>query len=246
VTEPSQRAILGISVHSETQQQATALLEQRLFSRRPTKLAFANAHLLNTAFEDRHLHQIMQDFLVLNDGTGVNIASRVLFGHKFPYNLNGTDFVPYFLDNCTKPLDIFLLGATEKVVQKTRAVFARRWPQHRVVGFQNGYFTDSEFVGIKQKIAALQPHMVLVAMGNGKQERLAAELVPDAAVSAWCIGALFDFLSGEVPRAPYWMRKLGSEWVFRLFVEPHRLWRRYMIGNPKFLIRVIRQRLSTK
>ena len=60
------------------------------------------------------------------------------------------------------------------------------------------------------------------------------------------VGALLDFLSGTVPRAPLWMRQLRLEWLFRLWVEPGRLWRRYVVGNPLFLLRVIRQKLSRK
>jgi exopolysaccharide biosynthesis WecB/TagA/CpsF family protein len=59
------------------------------------------------------------------------------------------------------------------------------------------------------------------------------------------VGALLDFLSGMVPRAPAWMRRLRLEWVFRLIVEPGRLWRRYILGNPVFLARVMRQKLSS-
>lgn len=243
--ETTKRVILGLGVEAVSTEQAASLLEQRLLLRQPTKLAFANANLLNTAFEDPKLHQMMQDFIVLNDGTGINIASRILYGERFADNLNGTDFVPYFLDHCKSPLDIFLLGATSSVVSKAAGIFRERWPRHRLVGVRDGYFTDNEFPAVKQQIASTQPHLVLVAMGNGLQERLAAQLVPDAAVSAWCVGALFDFLSGQVPRAPYWMRTVGAEWLFRLVIEPHRLWRRYLLGNPRFLARVLMQRLSS-
>jgi exopolysaccharide biosynthesis WecB/TagA/CpsF family protein len=236
--------ILGIDVNSTSKLEAVTTLRHRLLSRRPTKLAFANAHLLNITYENTNLHQIMQDFLIFNDGIGVNIASRLLYGRWFQDNLNGTDFVPFFLDHCEEPLNIFLLGATEEVVNKTRNVFIQRWPLHRIVGVQHGYFSDNEFANIKQLIVTLQPHIVFVAMGNGRQERLASELVPEAAVSAWCIGALFDFLTGQIPRAPYLMRRFGAEWLFRLFIEPQRMWHRYIIGNPKFLFRVIRQKLS--
>jgi UDP-N-acetyl-D-mannosaminuronic acid transferase (WecB/TagA/CpsF family) len=57
------------------------------------------------------------------------------------------------------------------------------------------------------------------------------------------VGALLDFLSGRVPRAPLWMRRLRLEWLFRLWIEPGRLWRRYVVGNPLFLVRVLAQKL---
>jgi exopolysaccharide biosynthesis WecB/TagA/CpsF family protein len=85
---------------------------------------------------------------------------------------------------------------------------------------------------------------LLVAMGNGLQERWIERLVPEASLSAWGIGALFDFLAGEFKRAPQWMRYLGIEWVYRLMLEPRRLWRRYILGNPLFVWRVLREIIS--
>jgi exopolysaccharide biosynthesis WecB/TagA/CpsF family protein len=79
-------------------------------------------------------------------------------------------------------------------------------------------------------------------MGNGLQERWVERLVPEVTLSAWGVGAFFDFLAGEVQRAPLWMRRLNIEWVYRLMQEPGRMWRRYLIGNPKFVLRVLRQR----
>ena len=58
----------------------------------------------------------------------------------------------------------------------------------------------------------------------------------------WTVGALFDYVSGRVPRAPHWLADNGLEWIFRLAVEPRRMWRRYLLGNPAFLSRVLRER----
>src|SRR5690606_32629367 len=119
------------------------VVEERILAKHATKIAFANANLLNMAWEQPALHQALQDFLILNDGLGVNIASRLVSGKRFTNNLNGTDFVPYFLSHCHSSMDIFLLGASEEVLARTREVFQQRWPQHRVVGAQNGYYQPS-------------------------------------------------------------------------------------------------------
>lgn len=227
-----------------TRDAAAGLLEQRIRERSPVRLAFVNAHLANMACDDARIHGALSGFLLLNDGAGINIASRLLHGRAFPDNLNGTDFTPFFLDRCSTSLDVFLLGARPSVLARAAKVFAGRWPRHRLVGYQDGFFSEAEEGRVVDVIRKARPHLVLVGMGNGIQERWVKRLVPEIALSAWGVGALFDFLAGEVRRAPLWMRWLGAEWVYRLVLEPRRLWRRYLLGNPKFLFRVLRERRS--
>ena len=83
-------------------------------------------------------------------------------------------------------------------------------------------------------------------MGVPRQEFwIAKNITPRHCTLPMAVGALLDFLSGTVPRAPAWMRRLRLEWVVRLIIEPGRLWRRYILGNPAFLARVVRQKLSS-
>ena len=90
----------------------------------------------------------------------------------------------------------------------------------------------------------MRPDILLVAMGVPRQEFwIAKNITSSHCTLPIAVGALLDFLSGSVPRAPAWMRRLRLEWVFRLIVEPGRLWRRYVLGNPVFLARVVRQKL---
>jgi exopolysaccharide biosynthesis WecB/TagA/CpsF family protein len=234
------REILGLEVAVLTRKEALALLETRICEKVPVRLAFLNANLANAAYENKELRNLLDGFLLLNDGSGVNLASKILYRQTFPDNLNGTDFTPYFLDHCRTPLRIFLLGASPAVAARAADYFTRRWPQHSTVGYQHGFFSKTEETEIIGKIMAAKPNLVLVAMGNGLQENWVAKLVPSAALSAWGVGALFDFLCGEVNRAPSWMRRLGIEWVYRLLQEPKRMWRRYLFGNPKFVLRVLR------
>lgn len=238
------RNILGLKVAALTRKAAVEVLEAQICAKTPVRLAFLNANLANVAFEDEKVRNTLQSFLLINDGSGINLASKLLYRQSFPDNLNGTDFTPYFLDHCNTRLRIFLLGASPTVSAKAAAYFTQRWPQHSVVGFQHGYFTKSEEGLLLEKIREAKPSLVFVAMGNGLQEYWVEKLVPEAAISAWGIGALFDFLCGEISRAPSWMRWLGIEWVFRLLQEPGRMWRRYLLGNPKFIVRVLRERVS--
>ena len=235
------REFFGLNVAALTRQRALEVLETRLCKKLPIRLAFLNANLANTAYEDKNIQSMLHGFLLINDGSGMNLASRILYGKPFPDNLNGTDFTPYFLDHCLTPLRLFLLGGTPAVSVRAAEYFTNRWPQHTLVGHRHGYFVATEEVQILAAIREAQPSLVLVAMGNGLQERWVEKIVPEFAVSAWGVGALFDFLCKEVPRAPFWMRSTGTEWIYRLLLEPARMGRRYVLGNPKFVIRILRQ-----
>lgn len=236
------RSIFGLNIAAMKQDEAVALLERRIREESHVRLAFVNANLANMACEDRQLHRMLDHFILLNDGAGLNIASRILYGKPFPANLNGTDFTPYFLDQCSTPLNVFLLGAQPEIISRAAEIFIHRWPQHNLAGYQDGFFTQASEDRVFATIKAAKPHLLLVAMGNGLQERLVDRLVPDASLSAWGVGALFDFWAGKAQRAPLWMRRLHIEWVYRLMAEPKRMWKRYILGNPKFILRVMRER----
>jgi N-acetylglucosaminyldiphosphoundecaprenol N-acetyl-beta-D-mannosaminyltransferase len=93
---------------------------------------------------------------------------------------------------------------------------------------------------VLEHIAEQQPDILLVGMGTPRQELWVERNFDriDTPV-VWTVGALFDYLSGRTPRAPHWMADHGFEWIFRLALEPRRMWRRYLLGNPAFLGRVL-------
>jgi exopolysaccharide biosynthesis WecB/TagA/CpsF family protein len=237
-------SVLGVSVTPFRRADAVAFLEDSIAKGVPTRVAFANVNLLNIAYKDPGLRALLATFLVLNDGVGVTLASRWLYGARFPDNLNGTDFCPEFLEKCRFPLRIYLLGGRPSTVSEAAGTIAGRWPRHEVVGVHHGYFVESEIPSIRAQIASARADLVFVAMGNGLQERVIGELVPACAACAWGVGAWFDFLTGRIPRAPRLLRRVGAEWAYRLMQEPRRLWKRYVIGNPVFLWRVFRERLG--
>jgi len=236
------RKILSQEVMALSRGEAVRMLEERIKSNIPTQLAFLNANLANMALEDKQLQRLLRDFVLLNDGSGLNIASRFLHGQPFPANLNGTDFVPHFFDECHLRLRIFLLGGSQEVNELAAKKISSRWPQHMVCGHHGGYFPDGHADQVISKIRNCDPHLVLVAMGNGLQELWCQRLVYEGVLSAWGVGGLLDFLSGNRARAPLLMRKLGMEWVFYLAREPRSRWKRYLIGNTKFVCHLLHEK----
>ena len=135
---------------------------------------------------------------------------------------------------------VFLLGGTEEEVQGTRRRIEARFPNLTIVGARNGYFEESN--RIVELVNAAQPHALLVALGFPRQEEWIAENMPRLKVNvAVAEGGSFSYISGAVPRAPGWLRRLGLEWLYRLARQPWRL--RRQLAILAFLRLVVRERL---
>lgn len=243
--EPPRRDIVGVAVAALTRAEALALIDAAFDDGRHLHLAYCNANLVNIAARDPRLRQRLAEFLILPDGIGIDIASRLLYGAPFPANLNGTDFTPAILAARTRPLSVTLLGGRPGVAERAAARLAGDYPQHRFAVLGHGYFAPGDEPALLKRLERERPDLLLVAFGNPRQEEWIASRV-DArhCTVAAGVGALFDFLAGEVARAPEAVRALRLEWLYRLWLEPRRLWRRYVVGNPAFLLRVLRQKLA--
>ena len=235
---PSRRPfIFGVPCDNVTMVQALDRLDE-LIRRRSGFAAFINAHCLNIACKDPAYVDILNRAdAVWPDGSGIRMAGRI---RRFPVpeNVNGTDMFPLI---CAKPYRIFMLGAAPGVAEKAMANAQAEFPGAQFVGAAPGFFADeAEERAVIRRINALDPDVLLVAMGVPRQEKWIdehrSELVCGVVMA---VGGLLDFVSGRIPRAPLWMRKLGIEWCYRLYQEPVRLFRRYVLGNPLFLLRVI-------
>ena len=237
--------ILGVTVADLDRDEAMDAVFSAIGARRYMPVAFLNANNANIAHEDPAVAQALGTFLVLADGFGVDLASLMLAGRKFRANLNGTDFVPALLRAAPRPLDIALYGARPGVADKAAAAFRALAPGHRYRVLSDGYADEA---GIGAMLAALEAEpadIFIVATGTPRQELFIARHVTHRhATVPIAVGALFDFMAGEVPRAPRLVRALRSEWVYRLALEPGRMWRRYILGNPLFLARVALQKLK--
>lgn len=237
------RQLLGVPVAISDRASAVSRIDGALTAGETLKIAFANAHTLNIAARDANFRTALQDFYVLNDGLGVDIASRIKFGSSFPENLNGTDFIPHYLEQSRHALRLFLLGAAPGVAEAAAEAFQNKHPRHTIAGCHHGYLTGDSAPRVSAMIAASKADAVIAGMGNPLQELWIHENAGAAGAKLYFgAGALFDFAAGKMPRAPAWVRSLRGEWMYRLAKEPRRLWRRYLIGNGQFLLSVLRDR----
>lgn len=237
--------VLGVRILNVGRQRAIELLQQRLHcaARPPASVYFVNAHTLNLASADPEYRAVLNasDF-VFSDGTGVRWAAR-LYGSQMCENLNGTDFTPALLERLADGhYSYFLLGADAETIEVTAGYAGREFPAWRQAGYHHGYLTNpaTSDAAIK-RINASHADLLLVGMGNPIQEKW-IHYHRDRLDVSLClgIGGLFDFWSGNVSRAPAWLRWMGHEWLWRLYQQPLLKARRYLVGNPLFLARVLR------
>lgn len=239
------RNILGVQVSTYSKTEALCLIERAINAKNHTKIAFLNAHGANVAWNDDAYVAVLKDFEVLADGIGVDVGSLINFGCKFPDNLNGTDFIPALFAFLKPGIKVALLGAAagvgELAVKKMQADF----PQHSFEVISDGYFSKAGEVELLAKLEKSKPDILLVALGNPAQEKWIAKNCSSAICTiAIGVGAYLDFAAGRVPRAPGILRKLRIEWAYRLWLEPGRMWKRYMIGNPLFVLRSFLQKFG--
>jgi exopolysaccharide biosynthesis WecB/TagA/CpsF family protein len=237
--------MLGVRVARLSAPDVLAELERLHAGPAPAAVVFVNAHTLNLATEKPAFREVLRRAaLVLNDGSGLALAARWQ-GSDFPENLNGTDFTPRVLAlAAARGWGVFLLGGRPGVAAGAAKALVAQMPQLSILGTQHGYFGPEELDGVLASIRHSGASLLLVAFGNPLQETwLDEHLAQTGCRLGLAVGAYLDFAAGNVPRAPKWMRATGIEWVYRLALEPSRLWRRYVIGNPLFVARLLRQRL---
>jgi N-acetylglucosaminyldiphosphoundecaprenol N-acetyl-beta-D-mannosaminyltransferase len=239
-----QPVILGVPLDNCTMDSAIDRILAPAESARARQVSFINADCLNKAVEDGAYREVLATSdLRLGDGIGLRMGGRML-GREIRQNVNGTDLFPRLCERMEAGgLRLFLLGGRPGVAEGVSAWIRARHQALRVVGCRHGYFRAEEDAGLVEQIRESKADVLLVAFGAPRQEAWIRKHRDRLGVrSALGVGGLLDFYSGRIPRAPQWLRELGLEWAYRLYQEPGRMWRRYLVGNIVFLCRVARER----
>jgi N-acetylglucosaminyldiphosphoundecaprenol N-acetyl-beta-D-mannosaminyltransferase len=207
------------------------------------------------AWNDPQLLRALQEAdLTLPDGMAVVWAARLLGAPPATERVYGPDFVLAVAgDPRTRPLRHAFVGANEPVLDSLTSRLRRLFPAIDIVAAYppplRPVSPDAVADDIEQtrRRAAGPIDVLWVGLGTPKQQVWAYQARPyDVAKVIVTVGAAFDFLSGAKRQAPAWMGRMGVEWLFRLATEPRRLWRRYLLGNPRFVMRIARQRLGLR
>ncbi|RJP18399.1 MAG: exopolysaccharide biosynthesis polyprenyl glycosylphosphotransferase [Candidatus Omnitrophota bacterium] len=232
--------LLGIDIDSLTREEFLKRIDEFVSSGQPHQICYLNADCLNKCWSDHAYREtIASSDLVYADGMGVVWASR-LFGHPLPERLNANDLLPEFCHRAEqKGHRIFLLGGEDGIAEKSAKDLRRRYPNIRIVGYRNGYFAEEDEADVIRQIRDAEPDILIVGMGAPKQELWIRRHLQELNVPvAWGVGGLLDYSAKGLKRAPEWMRTSGLEWIWRLWLEPRRLWKRYLLGNILFTFRV--------
>ncbi|NVM20235.1 MAG: WecB/TagA/CpsF family glycosyltransferase [Desulfobacterales bacterium] len=201
------------------------------------KVMYVNAHCMVVSQRDERYRKILgHAHLVYADGMSLVWGAK-LSGHYLPGRLTAADFMPAFFNLfAEKGLRIFFLGARPGVAEAAAESLRQNNPKLKIVGAHDGYFQPQEHGKIIEKINRTNPHILMVGMGVPYQEKWIEEHFGRInARVIWGVGALFDFLSGRLPRGPQWLLDNGFEWLCRLLAEPRRLCQRYLVGNLLFM-----------
>jgi N-acetylglucosaminyldiphosphoundecaprenol N-acetyl-beta-D-mannosaminyltransferase len=239
--------ILGVKVVAATGSDLLRLIGQIIQDGDRALLLNVNAHALNLAYELPWLRDFFnQARLVFPDGSGALLAGRLL-GRSFRQRVTYADWFGKLAEYCAlKGFSLFFLGGRAGVADKACIALERQYPGLAIRGTHHGYFNkqsgNAENEAVLGQIRAAAPDILVVGFGMPLQEQwLQANWGKLACHIGLTGGAVFDYMSGGVRRPPRLLSEHGLEWLGRLIIEPRRLWRRYLLGIPKFLWRLSRQ-----
>jgi N-acetylglucosaminyldiphosphoundecaprenol N-acetyl-beta-D-mannosaminyltransferase len=222
----------------------------------PRTVAYVNAHCMNLAYADADYRRMLnQADLVYPDGVGVVWAGRFLSGlHRCSIpamtKLTGADWLGDFCARAAQQgWRLYFLAGKAGVAQQAARQLQAQYPGLTVVGTHHGYISSNNMdvsdgnitdIHVINKINASRAQVVLVGIGVPLQEKwVSLHRSQIEAPVCWTVGALFDYVAGIERRVPTWMNAAGFEWLWRLAMNPRGKWRRYLLGNPLFVARVL-------
>jgi N-acetylglucosaminyldiphosphoundecaprenol N-acetyl-beta-D-mannosaminyltransferase len=237
------RQVLGVSIHAVSMDQCIAICEEAIVSRRQITIGVVNAAKLVKMRSDQLLRDSVTGAdLIVADGMAVIWASRVL-GQPLPGRVTGIDLFEELLVLANlKGLSVYLLGAAPDVLDTLVRKVRNDYPSVKIAGQRDGYFSQDEAEQVAGEISAAKPDVLFVGISTPKKELFLETWGSKLGVSV-ChgVGGSFDVMAGKTRRAPEFLQRYGLEWLWRVWEEPRRMWRRYLVTNTQFIALVARE-----
>jgi N-acetylglucosaminyldiphosphoundecaprenol N-acetyl-beta-D-mannosaminyltransferase len=229
--------VIGVPVTAGTFKKVTRAIVDGA-SRDGGYVCVANVHMVTIARRSAGFLRVLENAkLVTSDGMPLVWALRQQ-GFEYAERVAGADLVGPLCELAAKEgLPVYFFGSTPKTVKSLNKVIARRFPTLQVAGCESPPVLPQRPVvdpAVVERINASGARIVFVGLGCPKQEFWMEAYTPHLSAVLVGVGAVFDLMAGTVPRAPLWMQRLGLEWLYRLAVEPRRLWKRYLVTNTLF------------
>ena len=234
--------VLGLPVDVLTEETLLEEVASRIERGGQHTVAYLNVHVANVAARDPDLTAFLQQVdLCYCDGEGIRLGARLL-GKDLPSRMTGADWIWSLAARAEGRWKIAWIGGEPGVTHQAAAVLQHRHPDLEI-HCDHGFYRNDRYPQVIEAINAAKPDLVLVGMGSPLQEQWVTRWRSEVdAPVVWCLGATADFISGKVSRGPAFLHQ-RQEWLARLFVDPKRLWSRYLIGNTRFLGRILRSKI---
>lgn len=229
--------IFGLSICELNYTELIAFIENAINQNLRKKITYINFNGVNLILRNKSLLHIFEKFEIIHpDGIGTKIATRILFGRNgLKTNFTGSDFYPILMKNAElKGWKIYLFGEKSELLRS----FENKYPGINLVGTFPGYGFNTE--DVINDINKTSPDILLVGLGCPKQEQWIFDnnnrINPKILLA---VGAGIKVLCNSKVRGPKMIQNLGLEWLYRVILEPGRLWKRYILGIPFFLVSVL-------
>lgn len=234
---------LGIPVDVLSMKDTIAAVDNAIRSNEHINHVVINAGKVVSMQTDKQLFESVVSCDIINaDGQAIVWGARLL-GGKLPERVAGADLMQELVKLAAeKKYKCFFLGAKEEVVKKVVDTYTEQYGGGIIAGYRNGYFTKEEEASVAKQIADSGAQLLFVAITSPKKENFMyahRELLKDVNFTMG-VGGTFDVVAGLTKRAPVWMQDIGMEWFYRFAQEPKRMWKRYLVGNSKFIYLVMK------
>jgi N-acetylglucosaminyldiphosphoundecaprenol N-acetyl-beta-D-mannosaminyltransferase len=243
--------VLGVQVSAINIPVALQTIDEWVQTREPHYVCVTGVHgVMESQLDEKLLRIHNQAGLVTPDGMPLVWISRARGFHSVSRVYGPDLMLAVFSESVKKGYRHFFYGGNEGVAESLKNRFLEKFPGVQIVGTYTPPFkplSDEENIYIVERIQSCAPDIVWVGLSTPKQEYWMAEFIEDLQVPVLIgVGAAFDFHSGKKKQAPLWMQHSGLEWFFRMVTEPRRLWKRYMVNNPRFVLLYLAQELGLR
>lgn len=240
--------ILNTYVNALSMEDTIKCVEKIIKRGKPTQHVVINASKVNLMEKDPELRRIVNSCPLINaDGASIIWAAKKL-GIPLKQRVTGIDLFLNLIELANeKGYKIYLFGAKEEVVTKVKETFENQYPNLQIVGYRNGYFTESEETEIVNNMKKSNADMMFVAISSPKKEYWINKYLDQLNIPfVMGVGGSFDVVAGVTNRAPRWMQNNGLEWLYRFIQEPRRMWKRYIVGNIKYICLTYKYKFKNK
>lgn len=242
------KSFLNTFVDNYTMNETLELIEKSINENKKISHVVINAGKIVDLQSNLELQESVNNCDLINaDGQAVVWASKIL-NKPLKERVAGIDLMQNLVELAHKKnYKVFFLGAKEEIVKKVVDIYSNKYSNSIIAGYRNGYFKKEEEPEIAKQISKSGAQILFVAISSPKKENFLfqnKEFLKDVNFTMG-VGGSFDVVSGLVKRAPKWMQNIGMEWFYRFLQEPKRMWKRYLIGNSKFIALVLKEKLKS-